>query len=414
MSSDYLVDKIKGTTFIRLFLLLSFGVVLSQILANSLPLLMSVIFLLIVFLISVVLYFFRQYHISIFFFYLLLVLYGYFLVSFDLLSLDKLSILNCQFSIYRDALIAYFSKRGITDDNLPLLSALILGVRSDISPSLVYSFRASGVAHILVVSGMHVGFLYMIIFYVIRRVHCKHFVTIIGILLLWFYALMVGATHSVCRAVFMFSVMLIMQIVGERYNSFHALFLSAFIQLLIMPSALFDIGFQLSYIAVLSILIFYPFLSIISIPSKHKIIDGTHASLRKVRCCILNVLSFLLNAIRLTLSAQILIAPLVAYYFGQFPLYFILTNLVTTLLVPIIFIAGFFALVPIVSIIIVPLLNMLLNFLQSIVTMISSLPMALVQVRLSLMALLIIYLLIILVVAYSLSDDLSANTKCAD
>lgn len=410
MSLGYLVDKIKGTTFIRLFLLLSLGVVSSQILENSQPVLMSVAFLLIVFFISVVLYFFRQYHISIFFFYLLLVCYGFLLTSFDLLSLDKFSILNCQFSIYRDALITCFSKRGITDDNLPLLSALTLGVRSDISSSLVYSFRASGVAHILVVSGMHVGFIYVIIFYVIRRVHCKHIVAIIGILLLWFYALMVGATLSVCRAVFMFSVMLIMQIVGERYNSFHALFLSAFIQLLIMPSALFDIGFQLSYIAVLSILIFYPLLSIISIPNKHKIIDETHTFLHKFRYCILNVFSFLLNAIRLTLSAQILTAPLVAYYFGQFPFYFILTNLVTTLLVPIIFIAGFFALIPKVSIIIVPLLNMLLSFLQSIVTMISSFPMALVQVRLSLTALLIIYFLIILVVVYSFLDDSSANT----
>lgn len=379
--SAYSQLNFKGTTFLRLFLLLSLSIYISTVIPPlKLPFFFPIIVLVSLFLISVVLYCCHLYRLSVITCHLIIVAYGLLLTT-PLSSVQQhISTLLYPFETIRNLIIERYSAIGITDDNLSLLSALTLGSRSGLSSSLIDSFRASGVAHVLVVSGMHVGLIYLAITLLLRVSRHKRLSAFVGLLLLWLYALIVGATLSVCRATFMFSVMLFMKVVGERYRSFHALFLSAFVQLLITPSALFDIGFQLSYSAVLSILIFYPLFP--SFPNK--------------------VVSFFYNPIRLTVSAQILIAPLVAYYFGQFPVYFIITNLIVSLLVPVIFIGGFLALIPGFSAVLVQPLNYMLSFLQTTVVTIASMPMALVQVRITFAVLIMIYVLIALVVLYSI------------
>lgn len=386
---------LKGTTSIGLFLLLSLGIVASLFLPGiAQP--FSLIILAILFILAVTLHFLHQPRLSILTIYLLIFAYGFLLSDYSLFQ-DKLSIVASQFSIIRKALVS-FQNAHITEANAPLLSALTLGDRSALEDAMVTDFRTAGVAHVLVVSGMHVGFIYLIINFFIRLLPNKHFTAFIGLCILWGYAAIVGFTPSVCRAVFMFSVMLVMRVVGEQYRSFHALFLAAFLQLLITPSALFDIGFQLSYIAVLSILIFYPLLP--SIPASSSVLP-----VNRSKSFVLRILSFIVNSIRLTISAQILVAPLVAYYFGQFPLYFILTNLALTLLVPIIFIGGFLLFLPYLGDIIAYPLNLLLDLLRLIVSSVAALPVALVQVRLTLLALVLIYILIALVVMYAYTEQ---------
>lgn len=379
MSANRLVDDIKGTTSVRLFLFLSLGIVLSQYLPPF-PALLPFVVLPSLFLISVILYFSRRYTVSVLCFYLLLAAYGLFFSDISLIH-AKFSIFNSQLSIFKE--------RGIAEANIPLLSALTFGERAELSPDIVDAFRASGVAHVLVVSGMHVGFLYLLVTFLVRRIPGRYLSAVAGLLLLWGYAALVGFTLSVCRAVFMFSVLLLMRVVGERYRSFHALFLAAFIQLLVSPQALFDVGFQLSYSAVLSILVFYPLLPDIA--------KDTKKSRWK------QVMLLVYKPVRLTISAQILTAPLVAYYFGQFPLYFVLTNLAVTLLVPVIFIGGFLVLIPYFGTLIAYPLNFLLTLLQTIVTAIASMPMSLVQVRISFLVLVLVYMLIALVVLYAYS-----------
>jgi len=394
MSAYRLVDDIKGTTSLRLFLFLSLGIIISQYLPPF-ESIVSVIVIGGIFTLSVVLYLCRQYRVSKIFFYLLLTAYGLCMAPYSLIPAE-LSVVNSQLSIVKDTLISLYTERGISAVNLPLLSALTLGERSTLAETMVNDFRASGVAHVLVVSGMHVGFLYLLISFLIRRLPYKRATALIGIFVMWGYAGLVGFTVSVCRAVFMFTVLLIMKVVGESYRSFHALFMAGFIQLLVTPSALFDIGFQLSYAAVLSILIFYPLLAL---PFSHS--QGHSYSHSQSH----RLLLLFYNPIRLTISAQILIAPLVAYYFGQFPLYFVLTNLAITLLVPIIFIGGFMVLIPYFGVLVAYPINHLLSFLQKIVSAIASLPMALVQVRITLLTLLLVYVLIALVVCYALLSE---------
>ncbi len=415
MSAARLVDDIKGTTSVRLFLFLSFGILLSQFVpqvSGCVPLIVVVG----IFVIAVILYLCGQFRLSICLFYLLLVAYGILFAQSGLFMTER----NFQSSGVRDALMTLFAEREIASENLPLLSALTLGERTVLSPDLVSNFRASGVAHVLVVSGMHVGFLYLLVSFLIRRIQNRYVSAIAGLSILWGYAAIVGLTLSVCRAAFMFSVLLMMKVVGERYRSFHALFMAAFLQLLITPSALFDIGFQLSYSAVLSILVFYPLFPkpffedrkssgfiLLGSPSYLANIGSfspdTVALISLTKKHLNSVLSFVYSAIRLTISAQILIAPLVAYYFGQFPLYFVLTNLAVTLLVPVIFIGGFMVLIPYLGTLIAYPLNFLLTLLQTIVTAVASMPMSLVQVRISFLALVLVYMLIALVVWYAYS-----------
>lgn len=387
MSVSGLIDNIKGATSVRLFLFLSIGITISRFIP-SFSIIYPRIIIPSLFLVAIILHLIHQPRLSILIIYLLLISYGLFLANFSLIQ-DKLSNLSPHFSIARDVLLS-LSNAKISKTNLPLLSALTLGDRTLLSSDLVADFRVSGVAHVLVVSGMHVGFIYLLISVLIRRLPCKRVTTILGLFILWGYAALVGFTLSVCRAVFMFSVMLILRMVGESYRSFHALFLAAFLQLLISPSSLFDVSFQLSYSAVLSILVFYPLFPSVTIDRKSNIWKS--------------LLKYIYNPIRLTISAQILIAPLVAYYFGQFPLYFILTNLAITFLVPGIFIGGFLLFIPFLGTLIAYPLDLLLDLLRLIVSVIASLPMALVQVRISFLFLVLVYMLIGLVVWYAYTD----------
>lgn len=385
MSANRLVDNVKGTTSLRLFLFLSSGIVLSQY-VPPFPVACQMTAIVAVFLGSLLFYLCRQYRVSEMFFCLLLVSYGLFFFDTSLVH-AKLLVSDSQLPVH-DYLSSIYRDRGVAETNIPLLSALTFGERAALLPDIVDAFRASGVAHVLVVSGMHVGFLYLLVTFFVRRIPNRYLSAIAGLILLWSYAALVGFTLSVCRAVFMFYVLLLMKVVGERYRSFHALFLAAFVQLLITPSALFDVGFQLSYSAVLSIIIFYPLFP--EMTADRKTISWK------------SILMVIYKPVRLTISAQILTAPLVAYYFGQFPLYFVLTNLAVTLLVPVIFIGGFIVLVPYLGSLIAYFLNYLLFSLQWVVTAVASMPMALVQVRISFVALFLIYMLIVLVVLYSI------------
>jgi len=369
-----------------MFLFLSIGIVVSQWIP-SVSLTLSFIILASIFLLSIGFYFLYFHRLSIVCIYLLLVSYGLLLSDYSIVP---------DLASFEPKLLSFLPNR-LSVENETLLYAITLGRRAALTPEIVSDFRIAGVAHVLVVSGMHVGFIYLLISFFIRRMPYKLFVAILGLFILWGYAFVVGFTVSVCRAVFMFSVLLVLQVVGERYRSFHALFLPAFIQLLLTPSALFDVSFQLSYTAVFSILLFYPLFP--SIPTH---VDSTESKrtlqLRKIA-------NWIYKPIRLTLSAQILIAPLVAYYFGQFPLYFVLTNLAITLLIPVIFIGGFMLFIPYISNIIAYPLEFLLDLLRYIVSYVASMPMALVQVRISLVVLILIYLLIALVVCYALYDS---------
>ncbi|PXV65521.1 competence protein ComEC [Dysgonomonas alginatilytica] len=213
----------------------------------------------------------------------------------------------------RQYILKVYESLDLTRNEYAMLSALTLGYTDALSDEIVESFRATGVAHILAVSGMHV----MIIFTVITsllgfisrhsRYHWVKQVTVI--LFLWTYVFVIGFPPSALRACIMLTAFCVADMKGVRSYSFNTLFATAFLMLVWNPFWLFDMGFQLSFLAVLSMLFFMPVLS--------KMIPVRNKQLRYLR-----------DIFNVSLSVQLGVFPLCLYYFGTFPVYFFITNLI--------------------------------------------------------------------------------------
>lgn len=214
----------------------------------------------------------------------------------------------------REQIVKKFRTWSLEDDVLAIISALTVGDKSKLTREIKATYNAAGVSHILALSGLHIGILSMILswlFYPLRRVCGGKWIAgflIVG--LLWGFAFLSGLSPSVIRAVTMFSAYVVASIFSEdRFSGFSALTLTAFIMLIYQPMYLFDVGFQLSFMAVLGIFLFYP------------LIDSLFVVRNKI-------VAYLWNIISLSLAAQLATLPLILYYFGTFPVYFLLSNLV--------------------------------------------------------------------------------------
>lgn len=199
----------------------------------------------------------------------------------------------------------------LTPELAGLAEALILGDKSRLSSEDRAAFSNAGAMHVLAVSGLHVGivvYLLMFLFARLPRVFSKNQAHLLALILVWVYAFLTGMSPSVQRAAFMFTMLVLSQTYGRRHDSLNVLFFSAFVLLLIDPLLIYDIGFQLSYLAMLGILTMYRAISrLLFIRWKwlRKIWEGTAVGI----------------------AAQICTLPLTLYYFHQFPNYFALSNL---------------------------------------------------------------------------------------
>jgi competence protein ComEC len=214
---------------------------------------------------------------------------------------------------FRASLISTLRKYIRNDESLQVISALTLGYRKELSPETRSYFASTGAMHVLAVSGLHVGMIYLFLttlFGFLKRSPIGRicFVLLIGSLL-WFYALLTGFSPSVQRATVMFSFILVgnsLQRPAAIYNSIAA---SAFLLLLVNPKLLFEVGFQLSYSAVISIVFFYPRLE--------KWVQPKNRILQKMW-----------QLFCVSLAAQLGTFALSIYYFHQFPVYFWLSNFI--------------------------------------------------------------------------------------
>jgi competence protein ComEC len=203
--------------------------------------------------------------------------------------------------------------RQFKPDELAIINALLLGQRQDISEDIYTSYANAGAIHILAVSGLHVGIILILLSFIFKPIerfkHGKLIKTILLVSLLWSFALIAGLSPSVTRAVTMFSIITIAINLKRPTNIYNTLAISMFIILLFKPLFLFDVGFQMSYLAVLSIVTFDPFLYKLWSP-KNKIIN------------------LYWHTFTVTVSAQLGIIPISLYYFHQFPGLFFVSNLV--------------------------------------------------------------------------------------
>ena len=203
----------------------------------------------------------------------------------------------------------------LSGQELEVCKAFLWGEREGVSDEVLDAFSNTGTIHILAVSGLHVGILFAIIIHI-----CKYFsrwinkkqATIISILIAWLYAYITGFSPSILRSVIVFSLIFYNDLTEKRRNELMLMALSAMSLLVYDPNYLFDLGFQLTYAALIGIYVFYPhFKNIYRIENK--------------------VVDYFYSPMMLGFSAQLTTLPIILFNFHQFPNYFTVTNL---LLVP--------------------------------------------------------------------------------
>lgn len=224
---------------------------------------------------------------------------------------------------------------GLDEDELGIAAAMVVGERNVLSYETRFPYSAAGVSHVLAVSGLHTGIVFGAIMLLLtgfgaapllyKQRRRRWIVSIIGISFIWFYVLLTGLSPSVTRAALMISILYIGSATGRLQSSANTLAAAAFINLLIEPKALFSVSFQLSYAAVIGILLFYKYI----------------VNLLKVKNFIGRAIWELTS---ISIAAQLGTLPLTLWYFEQTSNYFVLANIfVIPLATLIIYSAAIFA-----------------------------------------------------------------------
>ncbi|WP_299487627.1 ComEC/Rec2 family competence protein [uncultured Allomuricauda sp.] len=212
----------------------------------------------------------------------------------------------------REHIILKLKGKNFGKDELSVIQALLLGQRDDISENTYNSYRDAGAIHILAVSGLHVGILLLFFQFLLTPLEKlpkgKTLKLILIILLLWGYAVLAGLSPSIVRAVTMFTFVAYAMYLNRPTNSFNIVALSMFFILLLKPLFLFQVGFQMSYAAVLAIVWIYPKLQRFWFPDNFIV--------RKTW-----------QLLSVSIAAQLGVLPISLYYFHQFPALFFISNL---------------------------------------------------------------------------------------
>ena len=197
-------------------------------------------------------------------------------------------------------------------DELAIVRALTAGDKSDINRELRDNYRKSGAAHLLALSGLHVGIIYklveLMLFFIGGSIAAKRLKSLIIVFLLWSFAIITGLSSSIFRAVLMITIH---ELSGWRYSDrdgLTSLAASALIITIFNPEAPREVGFQLSFFAVFSIFTIYPLIK-----------ELMHTRIR--------LLERLWNSVCISISCQMTAGVIAFFYFGHFPAYFLITNI---------------------------------------------------------------------------------------
>lgn len=246
-------------------------------------------------------------------------------------------------SILRDKINDKLNTYDFKPEELVIINALILGQRQDMSKEIYESYANAGAIHVLAVSGLHVGIILLLLNMTLKPIEYlkegKLIKVCLILILLWSFAIIAGLSASVTRAVTMFSLVAIAMHWKRPTNIYNTLSISIFVLLLFKPMFLFDVGFQMSYLAVLAIVSIQPLLYKLWQP-KWKIIN------------------YFWQIFTVTIAAQFGVVPISLYYFHQFPGLFFVSNLAIIPFLGIILGLG-------ILVIILALLNMLPEFLAN-------------------------------------------------
>ncbi|MCX6245378.1 MAG: ComEC/Rec2 family competence protein [Bacteroidetes bacterium] len=286
---------------------------------------------------------------------------------------------------WRGKMLSVLKENGLSGKEFAVAAALLLGYVDEIDQETMQDYSATGVMHILSVSGMHVGMIFLVLekllSFLSKRKYGPYIKAILVITFIWTYAMITGLSPAVMRAAAMLSLIVTGKTLKRHPDILNVLAASVIALLVWQPLLLMDLGFQLSYLAVAGIVLFYQ-------PVYNLLVPG-HWILDKVW-----------SIVAVSIVAQLATLPLCFYYFHQFPNYFMFTNIVVIPLSNLIIYTGILALllgtVPWLSVITAKALSIMVWLLNAFIHAVGSLPFSVSRgIVFSLTGCILLYLIII-------------------
>ena len=213
----------------------------------------------------------------------------------------------------RSKLLERFADGGVDGDAYAVVAAMSLGDKSALTRDLKDTYSVSGASHVLALSGLHLGIIYMLLSVLLPRRRWPALSQLLIILFIWAFVFLVGMSVSVVRSAIMLTVYGLLSIGNRDKMSINALAFTAIVMLMWNPAWLFDVGFQMSFLAVFAILLFVPLFE--DVFSAEYLM--AHRWIKRIW-----------GLVVVSCSAQLGVAPLIAFYFGRFSTYFLLTNFI--------------------------------------------------------------------------------------
>ena len=221
--------------------------------------------------------------------------------------------LRLHFLCYRHTLLKRYQSLGADNKQYAVVAAMTLGDKSAMTSDLREVYAVSGASHVLALSGLHLSIIYMVLSLLVVGRRFRFITQVLAVLGIWAFVLLVGMPTSVVRAAVMISTFALLSLIGRNRASLNALALAALIILTVSPYSLYDVGFQLSFAAVLAIVVVQPMLECLI--SREWLFNHP-------------VLRWAWGLATVSVAAQLGVAPLIAYYFGRFSTWFLLTNFI--------------------------------------------------------------------------------------
>jgi len=289
----------------------------------------------------------------------------------------------------RARLLDRLSENGVDGNVYAVVAAMALGDKSQLTKELKETYAVTGAAHVLALSGLHLSIIYTLLSLLLCRRRWQVVSQVLIIICIWSFVFLVGMSASVVRSAVMLTAYALLSLGNRNRMSVNTLAFTAIVMLIVHPLSLFDIGFQLSFLAVLSILIWYPVFEAL-IPQSFLM------SHRLVR--------WLWSLLGVSCAAQLGTAPLIAYYFGRFSSLFLITNFVVIPFTPLILYLTLAVLfVPSIAY----LLIYIVNALNGILAFVASTPWVSITLHPSILQIIMVY--VIIAATYLLIDRLSGT-----
>jgi competence protein ComEC len=228
-------------------------------------------------------------------------------------GLSRLERTRLYFLKLRSRLLQRLAVEGQKDVSYAVVAAMVLGDKSALTKELRDVYAVTGASHVLALSGLHLGIIYTLLSLLIVGRRWQMISQVLIVLCIWAFVFLVGMSTSIIRSATMFTVYALLSLGHRDKMTVNTLAFTAIVMLMFHPLSLYDVGFQMSFMAVFAILVLTPLM--MRVFSMAYLLS--HQTLR-----------WIWSMVAVSCAAQIGVAPLIAYYFGRFSTYFLLTNLI--------------------------------------------------------------------------------------